>query len=159
MTMKGEISMSSKIFGFLSRLAITFRSIHLVDRCLLIFLLVLLLQSAGTLLFSTGEDGAEIDVIVRTTSAAIFGYFLSSGTEDTSYIVESQASAVGEVETSGESGDSTQVQGRIGFVLPGDTPSVSSPPSGATVRQENWNQGCNSFKIRLITGISAHLDQ
>lgn len=54
--------------------------IHLVDRCLLLFMIVLLIQSACSV-FLTGEQGGEsgnIDVIVRTSSAAIFGYFLSA---------------------------------------------------------------------------------
>lgn len=53
--------------------------IHLVDKCLILFMLVLLAQSAFTLFFqgSTAEGTEHIDVIIRTSSAAIFGYFLS----------------------------------------------------------------------------------
>ena len=50
------------------------------DRYLMLFMAVLLGQSAYSLL-SGGETLAgnrEIDVIVRTASAAIFGYFLSA---------------------------------------------------------------------------------
>lgn len=57
-----------------------FCRIHLVDKCLIVFMAVLLLQSAYTLLI--GEVSAahsnEIDVIVRTSAASIFGYFLSA---------------------------------------------------------------------------------
>lgn len=54
--------------------------IHLVDKCLIVFMAVLLLQSAYSLLVHPGgwAQGSEIDVIVRTSSAAIFGYFLSA---------------------------------------------------------------------------------
>ena len=54
--------------------------IPLVDKCLLVFFLVLLTQSAYSL-FShngTGTEIEHIDVIVRTSSAAIFGYILSA---------------------------------------------------------------------------------
>lgn len=54
--------------------------IHLVDKCLIIFMAVLLVQSVYSL-FSEGDRGAEtgsIDVVVRTSSASIFGYFLSA---------------------------------------------------------------------------------
>lgn len=54
--------------------------IPLVDKCLLVFFLVLLTQSAYSL-FShngTGSEIEHIDVIVRTSSAAIFGYILSA---------------------------------------------------------------------------------
>lgn len=55
-------------------------SIHLVDKCLMIFLAVLLIQSAFSLFFpgEAGEAEGDIDIIVRTSSAAIFGYFLSA---------------------------------------------------------------------------------
>lgn len=51
------------------------------ERSLLLFLAVLLGQSAYTLFAPGGPDPAlaEIDVIVRTASASIFGYFLSAG--------------------------------------------------------------------------------
>lgn len=54
--------------------------IHLVDKCLILFMLVLLSQSAYTLFsFSASDDEVRnIDIIVRTSSAAIFGYFLSA---------------------------------------------------------------------------------
>ena len=52
----------------------------LVDRCLLVFMAVLLLRSAWRI-FCPGEGGGlaeDIDIIIRTSSAAIFGYFLSA---------------------------------------------------------------------------------
>lgn len=54
--------------------------IHLVDKCLILFMLVLLAQSAYTLFsaHSLAKESSDIDVIVRTSSAAIFGYFLSA---------------------------------------------------------------------------------
>lgn len=54
--------------------------IRLMDRCLLVFMGVLLAQSAYSL-FSAPALGTEtggIDIIVRTSAAAIFGYFLSA---------------------------------------------------------------------------------
>ena len=54
--------------------------IRLVDRCLLTFMAILLAQSAYSL-FSAPALGTEtsgIDIIVRTSAAAIFGYFLSA---------------------------------------------------------------------------------
>ena len=50
------------------------------DLWLVIFLAVLLAQSAFSLFAPAPVDGSGgIDVIVRTSAAAIFGYFLSSG--------------------------------------------------------------------------------
>ena len=54
--------------------------IHLVDRCLLVFMAVLLAQSVYSLFVpgTAGQAAGEIDIVVRTSSAAIFGYFLSA---------------------------------------------------------------------------------
>ena len=54
-------------------------TIHLVDGCLMIFMAVFLMQSAYSMLFySDNSQNSSIDVIVRTSSSAIFGYFLSA---------------------------------------------------------------------------------
>lgn len=54
--------------------------IHLVDRCLILFMSLLLLQSAYNMIVHHDEKGpaSDIDIIVRTASASIFGYFLSA---------------------------------------------------------------------------------
>ena len=64
----------SRIWGMWNR-------VNLVDRCLVVFLLVLLVQSACSLLIPSGDADSTaygIDIIVRTSSAAIFGHFLSA---------------------------------------------------------------------------------
>ena len=51
-----------------------------MDRCLLAYMAILLAQSAYSL-FSAAALGTEtggIDIIVRTSTAAVFGYFLSA---------------------------------------------------------------------------------
>lgn len=57
-----------------------FSRIHLVDKCLIVFMAILLAQSAFGLI--AGEAWAaranDVDVIVRTAAASIFGYFLSA---------------------------------------------------------------------------------
>lgn len=54
-------------------------SVHLVDRSLIVFMVLLLGQSALGLFFPWGgnETASNIDIVIRTSSAAIFGYFLS----------------------------------------------------------------------------------
>lgn len=68
-----------KINNFLLRVFKEFNSIKLVDKCLIIFMTVLMLQSAFTLFVNEAntQETSNIDIVVRTTSAAIFGYFLS----------------------------------------------------------------------------------
>lgn len=55
------------------------KRIKLVDRCLIIFMLVLMAQSTYNLFANEtiSQETNAIDIVVRTTSAAIFGYFLS----------------------------------------------------------------------------------
>ena len=55
------------------------RRISLVDRCLMLFMLILLLQSGFSLFLAPPAPSgtSAIDVMIRTSSAAIFGYFLS----------------------------------------------------------------------------------
>lgn len=57
-----------------------YNRIHLVDKCLMVFMIVLLTQSTYSLFFHgvVSEEIGSIDVIVRTSAAAIFGYFLSA---------------------------------------------------------------------------------
>ncbi len=54
--------------------------IPLTDRCLILFMAILLGQSAYSLFAGApgSPQSGDIDVIVRTASAAIFGYFLSA---------------------------------------------------------------------------------
>ena len=50
-----------------------------LDRCLLLIMAVLMLQSLYTLFSRMGQPAlGSIDVVVRTSAAAVFGYFLSA---------------------------------------------------------------------------------
>lgn len=54
--------------------------LHPVDRSLLLFMAVLLGQSAYSLFFPPATAAWDsIDIVIRTASASIFGYFLSAG--------------------------------------------------------------------------------
>lgn len=54
--------------------------VRLMDWCLLVMMAILLAQSAYSLFSAPalGTETSSIDIIVRTSSAAIFGYFLSA---------------------------------------------------------------------------------
>lgn len=90
--------------------------IHLVDKCLIVFMVVLLVQSAINLFTGHTEsaDVNNIDVIVRTSTAAIFGYFLSAN-----FIRHaSSGSKKGSVQAPPvltEPGKSSGMENRIGF--------------------------------------------
>lgn len=58
----------------------SFKRIALIDKCLIIFMTILMIQSIYNLFAneSISQETNTIDVVIRTTSAAIFGYFLSA---------------------------------------------------------------------------------
>lgn len=67
-------------FPRLAAVRAAWRRLHLVDRCLIAIMAVLLAQSVYTLFFpGTGSTlSGNIDIVIRTSAAAIFGYFLSA---------------------------------------------------------------------------------
>ena len=62
-----------------SRFRRELRTLSLADRCLFFMFLVLLVLSEAVMFSGALDAGGEIDVIVRTSSASIFGYLLSGG--------------------------------------------------------------------------------
>ena len=106
-------------FPRLSAIRAVLSKIHAVDKSLIIFMVVLLAQSAYSIFFQSSASPAasDIDVVVRTSSAAIFGYFLSANFVSRSTQADSTPFANGRrtVETveSGEASDS--LRGQIGF--------------------------------------------
>ncbi|EQF24179.1 putative membrane protein [Clostridioides difficile CD160] len=65
---------------FIKNIKKAWYKIKLIDRCLIIVMAILMFQSIYNLFVNevNSQDTTTIDVVVRTTSAAIFGYFLSA---------------------------------------------------------------------------------
>lgn len=55
------------------------KTLHLADKCLLIIMAILMIQTAHNLFFReiAMQESNVIDAVIRTTTAAIFGYFIS----------------------------------------------------------------------------------
>lgn len=105
--------------------------IHLVDKCLILFMLVLLLQSAYTLFspYQAAGDAAHIDMVMRTASASIFGYFLSANfIRHAAAPKEPVGPPSAAVRTISTAASADVPRGRIGFALPEDGP-AAAPPS------------------------------
>lgn len=131
----------------IKRVWAAFMKIHLVDRCLILIMAVLLLQTGYSLFFSkNGADASSIDVVVRTASATIFGYFLSANFINRGKSGSVQSGAVQAVaspaETAGATGpllypqpaaatgtEGETPQAKLGFAIP-DAP-LGIPGSGA----------------------------
>lgn len=80
----------------LPRLVISWwKRLHLVDRILLIFMVILLAQAARSLFFyeCASQNSDAMHTAIRTTAASIFGYFISAGFRGSD---QSSASAQGE---------------------------------------------------------------
>lgn len=65
------------------RFRLGWRRMHLADGMLLLFMVVLLIQTGHNLFFHelAQGDSVELDVVLRTTTASIFGYFISAGVQ------------------------------------------------------------------------------
>lgn len=77
---KNKIYVDSAKPSLISRIFSSFNKIHLVDKCLITLMLVLMTQSAYVLLSNGGNSDTAhpIDIIIRTAAASIFGYLLSA---------------------------------------------------------------------------------
>lgn len=104
------------------------RRIHLIDKFLLVFMLIFMLQSGFTLFknHTPTQEANTIDVIIRTSAAAIFGYFISAN-----FVRRDSLKKVKPVNKSGVrmQKDNTEkkdiVTNKIGFTLPGaETPLI-----------------------------------
>lgn len=86
---------------------------------------VLLFQSTYSLFFQagSGEGASSIDIIIRTASAAIFGYFLSTNFGRSSQSATSQESIGTATTELSDVSSGTETRGQIGFV----TDSTDSP--------------------------------
>lgn len=64
----------------LKKIQIALHALALTDKCLLVFMIILMIQSAHNLFFHeiTVKESHALDVVIRTTAAAIFGYFISA---------------------------------------------------------------------------------
>lgn len=107
----------------LTKLRAVLASIHPVDKSLLLFMVLLLLQSAYSIFFPSEAAPAvgDIDVIIRTSSAAIFGYFLSANFVNRSSAQTEAASAPAALTTAAQAGtEAGAPKNQIGFTA-GDT--------------------------------------
>lgn len=132
----------------------TLRGLHPVEKSLMLFLFILLAQSAYTMLFHRdwGQGASDIDVIVRTASAAIFGHFLSSNFMRTrSAGGQAQTTtAVHKMESVGSlTEDAFRLKGQIGF---SDAP--AEPETGKIQKtDETVEQQPACLQVVVATGI------
>lgn len=132
--------------------------IHLVDRSLLIIMLILLVQSAVSL-FLPGTDAqtvTAVDVVIRTSSAAIFGYLLGGNFGKENFTSgQAQLPAPAHILEESAQSDSTSpgIQARIGFAAdaaPQETKETAAP----AVIPNSEPCACAGIQIFVAAGIA-----
>lgn len=107
-----------------------FFQLSLIDRILLLFLTILLLYTLIHLLAGISGNGNSntIDIIVRTSLASIFGYFLNGALPKSSPVSKLSKTGTSTViqKTSSENLSSDIIKNQIGF----QTPLSTSPQTG-----------------------------
>ena len=118
----------------IKRLKFFWNRIHFVDKCLLFFLGVLLAQTAYTIFFgsASGKEADTIDIMVRTSSAAIFGYFVSANFDRSAKAGNSDYSSTLSP-TSVKANPSEGPKGKIGFTA---VPSSLEVLQTSTVKED-----------------------
>lgn len=112
------------------------QQVHLVDRSLLLIMVILLIQSTVSLFLSgaPAQTVTTVDVVIRTASAAIFGYLLGGNfgkrKSDTGQAQSVDSSHILEKSAQPESA-APGIQARIGFTAdeaPQETQLTAVPP-------------------------------
>ena len=137
------------------------KRIHPVDKSLLLFMLALLAQSAYSIFFpgGAGQTAEDIDIIVRTSSAAIFGYFLSANFIRHAAAAPSPDAAPAHILETGSGGpaDPGAPAARIGFSLAGDGPESPGAPSGGAdappAPASQNGAGCLQVAVATVIGL------
>ena len=136
------------------KLSLLFRQIHFIDKLLIGFMAVLLLQSAYQIFFGgpVSQESTSVDVIVRTSAAAIFGYFISSNfsktaTKRKSVIQKSTDYQEGDIPTS-----SFEPRAQIGFQTSTEQP-ADQIGSAASTPTTPSNSSCSPVQIIIVSVI------
>ena len=134
---------AARLRALLNALRTALAGIHPVDRSLLLYMAVLLGQSAYSL-FVPGPGGPladEIDIIVRTAAASIFGYFLSCAGQDSASPLPVSGHML-------KTADSAGPTGRIGF-------SAAAPEtvSGAAETRAAAPARCVQTTVAAVLGL------
>ena len=130
-------------------------SLHLADKCLLMFMLILMLQSAHNLFFNelAMQESSTFNVIVRTTAAAIFGYFISAnfqnGGRDTTENKRTDVSGVTTVNSSLNTDSTTRT--KIGFVSDSEPTKLQSGYARSNDNNQPAQRNC--LQILVVAGI------
>lgn len=145
-----------KLFYYIKLLKQCSTKLSLVDKWLFAFMLVLILQSTFNLFFANhGGSGIDtVDIIVRTTSAGIFGYFLSSNFAQHSS-VEQKEEGINEAEKIIETNQTAEeapktMDTQMGFSQTKKDKSLRYTTKAAKLNNDNSSfESSNSIQVML----------
>lgn len=134
-----------------NHIRLSLRKIHLVDKCLLLLMLLLLAQSAYILFVNKGgsAEAGHIDIIVRTAAASIFGYFLSAN------FVQRNITAMHEGKQAAPPPGAGEAQSEIPQSAEGPAPAISgAEPDGGNTNETvppQKDQAPECARLQIIT--------
>ncbi|NCB64068.1 MAG: hypothetical protein EOM52_10785 [Clostridia bacterium] len=128
--------------------------VHLVDKCLLVILAILMLQSALNLFWveANNRETNGIDIVIRTSAAAIFGYLISANFNQQKKRRSKQQNSTQNMVNTTAGSTQTGTQGRIGFDTGGGSGELgSAAPPLLTQAEENAN--CDRAQIIVVAAV------
>ena len=141
----------------LKRLLQKIKNICLVDRLLFLFMCVFYLYMGIHLFTGTAalESSRPVDIIVRTSTAAIFGYFISASFSSSNAPTIKSTSTVQEPQSLSDEFDANQptIQNKIGFQAEGkQTDSVSLSRSSTLTVLSSTDCGQQQVVVVAVFG-------
>lgn len=134
-----------------------FQNICLVDRFLILFMLILFCYMIVHLILGKGDpsDSNTIDIIVRTSAAAIFGYFISSNFIKT---VPTQINQTPSIDvpldtTSASMYAPPQVKSQIGFQQPVSAPAEELERLSIKESEFSSADHCNKIQVVVVAAV------
>ena len=128
--------------------------INIVDRFLLLFMLIFFLYMVLQFFIqqSPGEEASSIDIIIRTSAAAIFGYFVSSNftKNPSSALPATDHQALPALDIQKTTTPENRALQQIGFQVTAPTPEVT--PGNADSSIQGSHSAC-SIQIIIVASI------
>lgn len=133
------------------------QKISLVDRCLLVYLSFLLVYISIHLFTGAQlQDTNAIDVVVRTSTAVIIGYFLSGNfIKSNSVGNQSNINTVSKQEMKVDGSETeTVTKNQIGFQVPSEEGKLQNGFIQMEQKSDGNESGkCNSIQVMIVAGI------
>lgn len=142
------------------------KRVHLIDKCLLVFMTIFMIQSGYTLFTqytAETQDINSIDVIVRTSAAAIFGYFISSNFVRRDSLKDAptsggslQSPEIKEITTAKESQISQEpqevgrIKNQIGFAAPNPSPKAELQDGKGEVLETEEERTTIAAELQIV---------